>query len=485
MKIELPSLAGQTGTGGFGMEEVEALQKALTAGYGTDSASFTGQPALRIESLDTVMKTTIQTRKEFKLFNMLQKLKATATVDEWTERDGIGGFLGGTTNSETGSIREGTGSYKRRIGLVKYLMTKCQVSLVSTLGTNIAQAETVENEAGVLRVLTDCEWLCFNGDGDVVPTEFDGIDAQMGDAVADGSVDGGNVIDCEGLSLASIHKINDAAAQIASFGNFGTASHIMCSQLTQADFDNNLDPAFRVSLPTANAGGIAVGAPVSGIRTSHGELGMINNVFVRDEKLMTSFDVRYAALATANVGLQPASVVPGAPAANAASKFSGTHAGNYYYAVAGLNAAGESTALVSAQVAMPAGQQTSIVITASVGGQETGYAIYRSRKNGSNAIADMRLMTRVPKAGATTTYIDRNLNIPGTTKAYVLSMNPGDDAIAWRQLMPLLKFQLYPTDSAVLPWAQLLFGYLRLAKRKHHVVLKNIVPSGAVWKPFA
>src|SRR5690606_39476746 len=124
-------------------------------------------------------------------------------------------------------------------------------------------------------------------------------------------------------------------------------------------------------------------------------------------------------------------------------------------------------------------------IAASVGGEETGYAIYRSRKNGTNDPADFRLVARVPKMnGGTTTWVDLNRDIPGSTKAYILNMAPGDQAINWRQLLPMLKFPLYPTVSAVIPWAQLMFGYLRITKRRHHVVIKNIVPNGAKWKPF-
>jgi hypothetical protein len=63
-------------------------------------------------------------------------------------------------------------------------------------------------------------------------------------------------------------------------------------------------------------------------------------------------------------------------------------------------------------------------------------------------------------------------------------MTPGQMAITWRQLLPMTKFPLYPTVSAVVPWAQLLFGYLRIGKRRHHTVIKNIVPTGATWKPF-
>ena len=69
--------------------------------------------------------------------------------------------------------------------------------------------------------------------------------------------------------------------------------------------------------------------------------------------------------------------------------------------------------------------------------------------------------------------------------AVVRALTPGDDAINWRQLLPMLKFPLYPTAAAVIPWAQLMFGYLRITKRKHHALVRNIVPTSATWKPFA
>ena len=66
----------------------------------------------------------------------------------------------------------------------------------------------------------------------------------------------------------------------------------------------------------------------------------------------------------------------------------------------------------------------------------------------------------------------------------MLAMGAGAQAITWRQMLPMTKFPLYPTASAVVPWAQLLFGYLRVAKRRHHVVIKNIVSAGQTWRPF-
>ena len=483
--FNLPELAaGQASTtGSMAGTAIAELQKALTAGYGTDVSTLTGGGSLRIQSLDKTMQATIQENKHFKLFNELAKASAGATVDEWTEQSGVGGFLGGSTNTETGIINESTGSYARRVGLVKYMMTKRQVSLVSTLGNNIASSEAIEQQAGAKQLLTDAEYLSFEGDDAVVPTEFSGIYAQIAAGVSAGQVDGGNILDAEGQSLASINLLNQAAAQISKRDNFGTPTHLFLSQLTQADFDTGLDPAFRVALNNVPNGGISLGAPVVGVRTSWGDIANMPDVFINDGDQTVPFQVMYPTLALTNDGMKPTLELAVADATD--SKFGATHAGNFYYLVTGLNANGQSTGVISAQTAVAAGKKVTLTITASAGSQETGYAVYRSRKNGTNAPSDFRLVTRVPKAGATTVFVDLNRLIPGTTKAYVLNMNPGDHAINWRQLLPMMKFPLYPTNAAVIPWAQLMFGYLRITKRRHHAVITNILPNGAKWKPFA
>ncbi len=172
------------------------------------------------------------------------------------------------------------------------------------------------------------------------------------------------------------------------------------------------------------------------------------------------------------------------PGAAAGSRFEAAHAGNYFYGVAGVSARGESALRVSAQIAVAAGQEVVLTVTGA-GGSETGYAIYRSRRNGTSNPADMRLLRRVPRVvGMATEFRDRNLDIPGTTSAYMLNMTKGDTAITWRQLLPMFRFELFPTNAAVKPWAQLLFGYLRMTKRRHHVVFRNILPVSALWRPF-
>src|ERR1019366_2068675 len=167
--------------------------------------------------------------------------------------------------------------------------------------------------------------------------------------------------------------------------------------------NTNLDPAFRVSL-SGQSQDLMLGAPVKGISTSWGDIATCPDVFIRDERQQKPFEVEQAATAVANAAIQPASFTATDAAGDSTSKWGATHAGLYYYAVSGLTAAGQSAVLVSAQKTVAAGDKVTLVITASVGGTENGYVIYRSRKGGTNAVTDLRVMARVAKAGATTTW---------------------------------------------------------------------------------
>ena len=471
----IPSVGGRSVTGEVSGQDVVDLKKALEMGYGTDVTSLSGAGNLRIQSLDKTLFSTIVENKHFALFNLLAKSDATTTVDEFTEQSKIGGFLGGSTNSETGIIAAANGEYKRRVGLVKYLMTRREVSYVTMQSNNILNAQAVENQNAALQLLTDAEFLCFEGNDKVVSTEFAGVFQQISDY---NETD--HIIDAEGDSVVSVALIDKCAATIASAGNYGMASHVFASMKVQSDLNQYLDPAYRVSI-SGKSQELLLGAPVKGIQTSWGDIAMVNDVFIRDEQQQKPFEIDNAVLAAANVGLQPTAVFSSG-AGGATSKFKTAQAGLYYYRITGLNANGESASIVSAQQTIPAGGQCAITITKSAGGAETGYAIYRGRLNGTNAVGDLRLVAKIPKDGATTTWIDENRFIPGTSKAYILTMN--NNAISWRKYLPLTKFDLFPTQSAVIPWAVLLFGYLRITKRNQHMVIKNIVAHSQEWKPF-
>ena len=266
----LQANGGQSATGEMDAGMLGLLNKALQSTSGvvspSDPSGLTGGAALRVQSLEQTLLSTIQENDHFKLFNILAKSKAIATVDEWTEQRGVGGFLGGSTNGEVDAVADATGDYQRRVGMVKFLMTKRQISLVTATQGSLADAEATEYQNGALQLLTDAEFLSFNGDSSVVPTEFDGLRAQL-----ENYNSGSNVIDALGASANDITWINRAVQTVVGFGNFGTSTNILCSPLVQADFDNNLDPAFRVSL-TSNTSPTMLGTTVEHVRS----MGKVN-----------------------------------------------------------------------------------------------------------------------------------------------------------------------------------------------------------------
>ena len=470
---------GQTVAGEIGNKELQDLQKSLTADYGTDMASLTGGASLRIQSLDTTMQATIQDNKHFALFNRLPKPAATATVDEWTEQHSVGGFLGGTTNVEDGAAMEANGDYARMVGKVKYLSTYRKISVVLQHQNNIVSAKALEAANGAKQLLTDIEYLLWEGNDAVVPTEFAGLKQQL---VSLGSSD--HIIDMAGQPLNAVDPISSAAQTIFGIDNFGTPTDIYTALSVQTDLNNNLDPAFRIALNN-NPNSVALGTHVSAIQTSYGAIKTNQDVFIRDEKLMAPFETRYAAVSAANIGFKPQAVTAVAASGPANSAWATSHGGNYYYAIAGVNNKGQSAVLVSSQVAVSAGQQVTLTITGSAGATETGYVLYRSRKNGTNGVSDLREFKRIAVTpGGTTTYVDLNADIPGSTTAFVLNLNPSDHAISWKQFMPMIEIPMAAVNSPIIPWLQMICGYLRVTKRRQHVMIKNIVPSGSVWKPF-
>jgi len=477
-------MSGSAEQGELGTEQLAQLQKSLQAGYESDVSGMTGGSALRIQSLDTTMQATVQDNKHFALFNALPKPKATAVLDEWTEQSDIGGFLGDSFNDQDGAAEETNGEYARRVGKVKYMTTYRKVPIVLQSQNNLADAVALESTNGTKQLLSSIEFSLFEGNDLVIPKSFAGIRQQLEEL---DSAD--HVIDMHGTALDSIDPIASAASTVFGFGNFGTLTDLYLPPSVQNDLNAKLDPAFRVALDNS-PNSIAYGTNVRAIQTSYGAIATRNDVFIRDEKMKVPFELRnntHAKAAAKNVGMKPSKVSAVAAADGGAdSYFQTAHAGTYVYFVAGINHKGESQAVAAAEgaVTVAAGGKVTITITGALGGEETGYVIYRGRRNGTANLSDVREMVRIPKAGATTVFSDINREIPGTTCTYALNLSPSDHAISWKQFLPMMKIPMAAVNSPIIPWLQMICGYLRITKRNQHVLIKNIVPRGAAWKPF-
>lgn len=471
----------QTTLGGqspFLFTDVEQFRRAVTAGYGTDVAALSGGGALRLQSLEPQLLATIQQESDFKLLRLLDASNAEATVDEYTIKRAIGGWPGSSFNFELGAIGDRSSTYERRVGLVKYLMTKRSVTVVQKSQRTLVDTIADQTQDATLELLTSAEWGILYGDSGVSPVEFDGIIKQVRSEAPQNIIDlGGNPISGYGAEVVT------AAQQIADYGHFGRATHVIWSNMVQADMNMNLDPAYRVVAPNQV---VSVGTPVTGVRTSWGDLIADYDIFIQEggppfvDRPGPNFQA-----AVANSGLSAPTVTAPTAAPNAQSRFSQTiHAGNYYYAVEAGSKDGRSTPVVTAQVAVAVGDAVTFTINDTPSNPSTFYVVYRSRKNGSNQTSDMREMVRIPRTGNSTTFVDLNANIPGTSHVFVLDLRPSDKAMTLRRLLPMVMFPLYPTNTAEHPWAQLLFLYLRVGKPLQHVVLTNVLPRTQRWRPF-
>ncbi len=478
-----PDTSGLTMSGEMGNEQLAELQKSLSAGYGSDMASLQGGSALRIQSLDTTLQATVQDNKHFVLFNQLPKPKATAVLDEWTEQSSIGGFLGDSFNDQDGIAEETNGIYQRMVGKVKYMTTYRKIPIVLQSQNNITDAVAIETVNGTKQLLSSIEFALFEGNDLVTPKAFPGIRQQIESL---GSAD--HVIDLRGMPLDNPQPVMKGAEVVFGYGNFGTLTDLYLPPSVQSDLNTHLDPAFRVALDNS-PNSISYGTHVRAIRTSWGDIATRNDVFIRDEKMKIPFELRnelHARQAVRNADVKPAGFTAAASVGPADSFWESEHAGDYVYFVAGITHKGESQAVAASGggVAVSAGNKVTLTITASAGGSETGYVIYRGRQNGTAELSDVREMVRVPKVGSTTVYEDLNREIPGSTCVYGLNLSASDHAITWRQYLPMMKIPMAAVNSPIIPWLQMICGYLRISKRNQHVVYKNIVPRGSSWKPF-
>lgn len=480
------------GSQGGALDSLGDLSKALQASnYQTDVATLEGGGALGIQSLDTAMKTTIQENEHFTLFNRLQSSNATNIVDEYTRQSSVGGFLGGSTNSQMGVVRAAQGEYSREVGMVKFLMTLRQVGYVLNIGKNLAEPMAVEERNGALQLLTDANYLLYHGNAEASPTQFDGIFHQIDKEIAAGRMSGDNVVDMEAKPLESIEAISKINVAVSRYGSWGRSTDIFIPNSVQQDLNMGLDPAFRWVPGGGNTP--VVGGHVEGIRLTNGVLKTNMDTFIHDEEnpMVYPFEVNNPELAVKNAAFKPASLTVVATADDVSSKFTAAQGGNYYYAVSAIGASGEgqTAVVVSTQTAVAGGKKAVLTITKSSTGTETGYAIYRSRQNGTNAVNDLRLVKVIARdtSGNTTTFTDLNRDIPGTVCVPLMNMAPSADAIGWRQFQPMTKIPL-PFGVGGVPvnsWFQFLFGYLRVTKPKHHGYIKNILPNQAKWRPFA
>lgn len=455
-----------SGYNGFGVSpfsDVEALGKALSAGTGTDHASFANGRALIVESLEETLMTTTYSAQDVVLFKKLKQNPIYAVVDEWVEKSDYGSRYGMATGEiELPGQRDTT--YARKVGQAKFYRTRREISHVMTLMRGIVDAEAEEQVDGTMLLIRALEETAFNGDSSIITEEFDGLKTLIPAA---------NVIDQRGpIDEATLQNAAELIRQ-----NFGVPTDLFLSLKNQLDVDRILENKHRVAIPMMGGptGGLTAGAPIEKYRTSFGTFDLNPDIFLTEENQAPTVAVGTAPTAPTNVT---------AAVAGTTSSFAAADAGAYLYGVSSFNKSGESAIFVLASpITVAATQTVTLTVTAGAAGVApaiTGLKVYRSKVGGVST--DMLLIDTVTYTGTGQTYADNNLKLPGASDIYLLNLNPNSRAISWQQLLPLMKLPLAITGPSI-PFLLMIYGYLRMPKPKQHVRIKNVRPSDHRFNP--
>jgi len=448
----------EEGFGESSMADLVELRKALEIGT-SQPVTGTGFDALRVESLEATLKLLTYSAEHVKLWNMIPKLEAFSTVEEYNRLVEYGTEAGGFVASGELPEEEDT-TYERADQKVKYIGSTRSVHHPATLVRTVpADLISQETQNGALWIMKKANRGLYYADSAVIPLEWNGLQSQLLSGA-------GNVIDAAGAGLSESDVEN--AAQLV-IDNYGTPTQLFSNPKVFVDFGKTYQSFQRWAQPGGRAG--VAGTPTTGFNTLSGLINFQADTFVLR-------GTRPTAAASSPKSPPAPTLTLGTPGANPLSKFLAGDAGNYRYEVTAINRFGESAPSVeTATVNISAGEDHALVITDSGGTYPaTGYKIYRTPVGGTTATATWinLAIARAQSGGvytSPTTFTDLNEWRESTFMALLLDMT--SQSLSFKQLSPMIKMPL-ATISPAIRWMQLLYGTPILYAPKKNVLIKNI-----------
>lgn len=483
----------QEGFGSASAQEVDALNKALSAGSGYTGAptSLSGGGALQVESLEPSLKAVTFEMKVLKLWPLINKTQAYNTVEEYNRQLSYGEQSnGGFFDADSGAAPDAhDANYSRELEIVRYIGTTRVVSHPLTLvrsnhGPMVAQQikngnmwilEQVERQLFEANAFFENATGDFDGDSADLPTggvKFNGLDKQIRSGDTDSTAlytgfDGYNdatdssVIRNQDGAILDEEAIEDMGQ--TALDNFGVPTHLFMDNKVHSDTSRLFYPKERVNNMGVTEG--SAGFILNKFVTSAGEVNLVGSRFLAP---------RRGVLAAAQTSAPSTPTVSGtSTAVDATSQFgvSADHpAGTYSYRVSALNNSGESLATSGNTQAITAGNRVTITIASGTTGA-TYYAVFRAPVGTTTGHEFIGYVADSTGNGGGATFTDAGNYTPGLSHAYMLQLDP--ENITWRQLAPLMKIDLATTGAAV-RWMQLLYGTPIVFMPRKQVISDNI-----------
>ncbi len=457
---------------GFGSISEGGLLKALSAGSGTDSASMTGGRALIPQDIESSMVNALAAKKEdFKLTNLLKSKKVGSTVHEYTRRNDAGDFAN-LFVAEGGEAAAADQSLERVTRTVKFMQNYREVTLQMQVANTLEDALASEKLAGTLTILKGLEYAMFHGDSAVVPVQFDSVKKQI---LA--SASRRNLIDLRGKKMSDAEgeaSVPEMARLV--FENGGSLSHGFMPSIIASDIQDLWKDRIRFNTGDKSVGMVTEKWPTpysNPIKIAGDEAGPDKMFRVKGIITPNGDTTKRPSAPTFALAAQTLTASQG-------RGFSAATAGTYYYQVFAVNEYGISIGASAAAQAVASGEEVKITITPG-STKGTGYIICRSKKD-IGVGTDCREMIRVADSGGSTTIkLDQDEDLPGTGEIVLMSHDAVEPSAQFDQLLPMMKFDLYPTKSAVTPFMLVLFGTPDIKVPWFHGVIKNVGYNTLGW----
>lgn len=481
--VSLNDYAASGFMGGQGDGQAE-LMKAMSAGQitGRDTTGqMLTQEPLKAESLEKTLKLLEYRATDIKLFNLLPKLTAYNTVEEFLQLASYGAQRGGFYDEGELSDVEDS-KYIRRAELVKYMQVTGEVTMQAQMVRSYVDAMRQEVENKMMWIMRLANKSLTSADSDIVPQQFNSIYKQHASigttqdflySTFEDYYNADVVIDLRGRSLKQ-GDLEDAAVRVDA--NYGNISHICAPTTVISAFAKDYYETQRIMLNGGFSGNINTVPKV--VSTTLGDVELVADKFMKAEPS------RKASSPSTSIK------APGAPtitsvalAADDASKFEAGEVGNVFYAVAAVNRYGESNLTVhNTPVTLAVGQSVDLTFTAGVSAiGATGFVIYRTKVTTAATPNDLEFypifsVSEANRAngynGGTNGVIrDRGYFLPDTEQAFITEIS--DEVLSFKQLAPISKLDL-AVQSMSRRFITFLFGTPQIYAPKKIVRFINV-----------
>lgn len=458
--------------------EIEALNKAISAGYGGAGkpTDLTYGGVLQAESLETTLKSVTFDMKNLKMWPAISVDKAYNLFEQYNRLIAYGSdsapYIG-----EGGAPQEEDSTYVRDGQKIVFFGTRRRVSHQMTL-VRVTVGDIVAQQAkeGTMHLLKNVERELYWGHAHFQNQStgaMNGADAdlpsssiamsgllkqlQKGDTDAQmisGDFNGYGTTSSIGQDLAGAVMAQDdiEALAVIALENFGSPSELHAEPAVISAFVKQFYPQFRSAPGLASQ---TVGYDVSKIQTTAGAIDLKPNLFLRPRT-----GVRAIA---SGVAAPAATFTVSAAGAGTGGNWA---AGAYQVKVTAVNDSGESAPVADTSVTVAAGENIDVTIGSVPAGVKS-WKLYVSAAGG--AAGSEKFAGNWANAGAGA-YRSAGAKLPGLGEAFLLDMSA--ENMRFKQLAPLSKINFAIVTTA-LEFAIVLYGALFVYTPRFNCFFKN------------